>query len=141
MTGVLTDKAEMAPNSLKGTVNFSIKGGQLLDFDPMEKIHEKVLQKRDLSEIRFAELTNQLDLDTTTITLHRMEIQSTAFTLFVEGTYDLKKGRRYEFADSAEQPEGKKYGCPACKARAMTARPGSESPSPGKDGGRWEAED
>ncbi|HVU59182.1 MAG TPA: AsmA-like C-terminal region-containing protein [Puia sp.] len=92
MTGLLTDKARMVKKSMKGSVNFSIKGGQLIDFEPMEKIHETVLKKRDLSEIRFGELTNQLDLDTTTLNIHRMEIQSTAFTLFVEGTYDLKAG-------------------------------------------------
>jgi len=92
ISGKLTDKAGIVPNSLKGTVNFSIKNGLLLDFEPMEKIHEKILQNRDLSEIHFAELKNRLDLDTTTLTIHRMEIQSTALTLFVEGTYDLKTG-------------------------------------------------
>jgi hypothetical protein len=92
MTGLLNDKAEMVENSLKGTVLFSIKGGQLLNFEPMEKIHETALKNRDLSGIRFAELKNQLDLDTTTLAIHRMEIQSTAITLFVEGTYDLKTG-------------------------------------------------
>jgi len=51
-----------------------------------------VMKKRDLSEIRFGELTNQLDLDTTTLNIHRMEIQSTAFTLFIEGAYDFKTG-------------------------------------------------
>ena len=110
MTGLLTDKAEMAPNSLKGTVDFSIKDGQLIDFGPMEKIHETVLQKRDLSEIRFAELRNQLDLDTTTITIHRMEIQSTAFTLFVEGVYDLKTGAdlsiQIPLSNLKERPQG-----------------------------------
>jgi hypothetical protein len=92
MTGALTNKAGLVPNSLKGTVNFSIRDGQLVDFEPMEKIHETVLKKRDLSEIRFADLQNQLDIDSTTVTLHRMNIQSTAFTLYAEGTYDLKKG-------------------------------------------------
>ncbi len=92
MTGQLTDKARMVKNSMKGTVSFSIKGGQLIDFEPMEKIHEMVLKKRDLSEIRFGELNNQLDLDTTTLHIHRMEIQSTAFTLFVEGIYDFRTG-------------------------------------------------
>lgn len=92
LTGAMTDKAVLIQNSLKGTVNFSVRGGQLLDFDPMEKIQVAVLKKRDLSEIHFAELKSQLDLDTTTLTIHRMEIQSTAFTLFTEGTYDWKKG-------------------------------------------------
>ena len=92
MTGLLNNKAAMVENSLKGTVDFSIKGGQLMDFGPMEKIRESVLKKRDLSEIRFSELKSRLDVDSTTITVHRMEIQSTALTLFAEGIYDLKKG-------------------------------------------------
>jgi hypothetical protein len=88
----LTGKARIAPNSLKGTIDFTLREGELIDFGPMEKIHEKVLKKRDLSQIRFAELKNQLDVDSTTITFHRMEIRSTAFTLYAEGTYDLRTG-------------------------------------------------
>lgn len=91
-TGALNDKARMMPRSLKGTVNFTFHGGQLIDYEPMQKIHEKVLKNRDLSEIHFADIQNQLDIDSTTMTIHRMEIQSTAFSLFVEGTYDLKTG-------------------------------------------------
>ncbi|HEY8971605.1 MAG TPA: AsmA-like C-terminal region-containing protein, partial [Puia sp.] len=78
MTGLLTDKARMVRKSMKGSVRFTIKDGQLIDFEPMEKIHETVLKHKDrplageppagsgdLSKIRFGELTNQLDLDTT----------------------------------------------------------------------------
>jgi uncharacterized protein YhdP len=92
LTGLLTDKARIVPNSLKGTIDFSIRDGQLLDWEPMEKIQETVLKKRDLSEVRFGTVQNSLGIDSTTMTLHRMEIRSTAFTLFAEGTYDLKKG-------------------------------------------------
>ena len=92
LSGALTGKVKVAPNSLKGSIDFSLKQGELIDFGPMEKIHEKVLKKRDLSQIRFAELKNQIDVDSTTITFHRMEIESTAFTLYAEGTYDLKTG-------------------------------------------------
>jgi hypothetical protein len=92
LTGELTDKANILTSTLKGAVNFTIRNGQLVDFAPMEKISVSVLKKRDLSEIKFAELQNQLDVDSTTITVHRMEISSTAFSLFAEGTYDLKKG-------------------------------------------------
>jgi AsmA-like C-terminal region len=92
MNGRLTDKAVLVQNSLKGTVNFNLTNGQLINYEPIEKINESVLKKRDLSEIRFAELKNQLDVDTTTVYVHRMEIQSTAVTLFLEGQYDWKKG-------------------------------------------------
>ncbi|GGB11084.1 AsmA-like C-terminal region-containing protein [Puia dinghuensis] len=92
LNGAMTDKKKMDPNSLKGSVDFTINNGQLVDFEPMEKIKVFVLKDRDLSTIRFAELKNRLDLDSTTLTIHRMEIRSTAFTLFAEGTYDLKTG-------------------------------------------------
>ena len=92
LTGSLTDKARIVPNSLKGTVDFSIADGQLIDWEPMEKIHETVLKKRDMSAVLFGPLQNKLDIDSTTLTLHRMEIQSTAFSLYAEGIYDLRKG-------------------------------------------------
>ena len=92
MKGALTNKIKLATNSLKGTISFTVADGQLVDFEPMQKIHEKALKKRDLSEIRFAALKNEMDVDSTTLTVHRMEINSTAFTLFAEGTYDLKTG-------------------------------------------------
>ena len=92
LTGDLNDKAKVVTRSLKGTVNFTIRNGQLVDFGPMEKIRVSVLKNRDLSDLKFAELQNQLDVDSTTIYVHRMEINSTAFTLFAEGTYDLRTG-------------------------------------------------
>jgi hypothetical protein len=51
-----------------------------------------VLKNRDLSDVRFAELRNHLDVDSTTLIFRRMEIRSTAFTLFMEGSYDLSRG-------------------------------------------------
>ncbi|MBS1662154.1 MAG: hypothetical protein JST68_14010, partial [Bacteroidetes bacterium] len=92
LSGALTNKARMLTSDLKGSVNFSLVQGQLIDFEPMQKIRDKILKNRDMSEIRFAELKNELDIDSTTLTIHRMEIQSTAFTLFAEGIYDLKTG-------------------------------------------------
>ncbi|HVS96932.1 MAG TPA: AsmA-like C-terminal region-containing protein [Puia sp.] len=92
MEGRLTGKAMIVPGSLKATVGFRITDGQLIDFAPMEKINVSFLKDRDLSVIRFSGLKNQLDVDSTTVTIHRMEINSSAFTLFVEGRYDLKTG-------------------------------------------------
>ena len=92
LAGALTDKAKMVPNSLKGSLDFTIRDGQLVDFAPMEKIRVAVLKNKDLSTIRFAELKSHLDLDSTTMTFQRMEIRSTAFTLYAEGLYDFRKG-------------------------------------------------
>lgn len=92
LAGAMTDKAKIVPNSLKGSLDFTIRDGQLIDFAPMEKIRVAVLKNKDLSAIKFAELKNHLDLDSTTLIFQRMEIRSTALTLYAEGLYDLRTG-------------------------------------------------
>ena len=109
--GLLTDKAGVVPNSLTGQVDFSIVGGQLLNFEPMEKI-QTVLKKRDLSEIHFAELKTRMDLDSGTFRIHRMEIRSTAFTLFAEGTYDTKAGTDMSLVVPLSNLKGRDTGVP-----------------------------
>lgn len=92
LAGALTGNAKMVANSLKGAIDFTIQGGQLVNFEPMEKIKSSVLKNKDMSEIKFAELKNHFDLDSTTFNFQRMEIRSTAFTLYAEGVYDLRTG-------------------------------------------------
>jgi hypothetical protein len=92
MTGAITDKAEIIGNSLKGTIDISLKNGRLIDFEPVQKISEKAFKKRDFTDIRFAELINKLEVNGSEIKVNRMEISSTVITMFVEGIYDIKKG-------------------------------------------------
>jgi hypothetical protein len=42
-----------------------------------------------MSNIRFAELTDRIDVYPSDIYINRMEIQSTAVTMYVEGRYDF----------------------------------------------------
>ncbi|MEO6133480.1 MAG: AsmA-like C-terminal region-containing protein [Saprospiraceae bacterium] len=91
-TGVLTDKAEVSENTMKGNVDFSIKEGELINFEPAMKIAATALKNRDFSHILFGELKNQLAIHGSAITIHKMEIRSNVVILFVEGVYDTKKG-------------------------------------------------
>ena len=92
VTGLITPKAGLADNSLKGVVNFNVKDGELIDFEPIEKISAAALNSKGVSSVRFADLKNKLDINGSEIKLNRMEIRSSVFTMFVEGLYDLKKG-------------------------------------------------
>ncbi|MEP6793933.1 MAG: AsmA-like C-terminal region-containing protein, partial [Saprospiraceae bacterium] len=92
LTGVITDKAEVYANSMKGNVHFSVKEGELINFEPAVKIASTAFKNRDFSHILFAELTNELEIDGSAITIHKMEIRSNVVILFVEGLYDTKKG-------------------------------------------------
>jgi hypothetical protein len=90
--GVLTDKALVKENSMKGNVDFSIRQGELNNFEPIMKITTTALKNRDFSQIRFTELTNHIKIVGSAIYIPRMEIRSNVVVLFVEGVYDTKKG-------------------------------------------------
>ena len=92
MTGIITDKATVAENSMKGTVAFSIKEGELINFEPAVKIAATAFKKRDFSKIQFGELKNKLSINGSAIQMNRMEIRSNVVVLFAEGVYDTKKG-------------------------------------------------
>jgi hypothetical protein len=78
------------PSNVEGIVDFSLKNGALMNFEPMRKLQTVLFKKRNFDEIRFAELKNRFTIKDRDILIKRMEIQSTALTLFVEGVYSLK---------------------------------------------------
>jgi hypothetical protein len=88
----LNAQQEVIPGSMNGNVDFSLKEGELIDFEPVENISKKVFSDRNFSDIRFGQLKDRFDINGSAIKMNRMEIESTAITLFVEGIYDTKKG-------------------------------------------------
>ena len=77
------------PSDINGYVDFSIKNGALLHYEPLKKVQNIIFKKRNFDEIYFAELKDRISIQNQNITISRMEIQSTALTLFVEGLYSL----------------------------------------------------
>jgi len=92
MNGIITDKAEVKESSMKGTVEFSVKDGELINFEPIMNIASTAFKNRDFSHLIFAELNNRLEIEGSKITIPNMEIRSNVVTLFVEGVYDKKTG-------------------------------------------------
>jgi hypothetical protein len=90
--GSLNNNQEIVPGSMDGNIEFSLKNGELINFEPVENISKKVFKNRNFSDIRFAELKDRFDIKGSAIKINRMEIESTVITLFVEGIYDTKKG-------------------------------------------------
>jgi hypothetical protein len=92
LQGRFTNKATLIQDDLKGFVKFNLLNGQLVDFEPVQKIQETVFKKRNFSDIHFAELHDLLEVNGQTIRINRMEIRSTVLTMFVEGMYNFKTG-------------------------------------------------
>jgi hypothetical protein len=89
LTSMLDANGNLYKPANKGFVDFSLKNGRLENFKPLMEIDNNFLQKRDLSDVRFAELKDRLDLNGNDIHVNRMEIRSTAVNMYVEGTYSF----------------------------------------------------
>ena len=92
MQGGFTTKAQLIPGELKGFVKFNLQNGQLINFEPVQKIQETVFKSRNFSDIQFADLHDLLEINGDNIIINRMEIHSTVLTMFVEGIYNTKTG-------------------------------------------------
>jgi hypothetical protein len=92
LQGELTQKAELIADSTSGSIDFNLQQGQLIGFEPLQKISQTLFRNRNFSDIRFADLHDRFDVRGNTITINRMEIHATVMTMFVEGQYNMKKG-------------------------------------------------
>jgi uncharacterized protein involved in outer membrane biogenesis len=92
LQGGLTTKAQLSTDELKGFVKFNLQNGQLINFEPIQKISQTVFKNRNFSDVQFADLHDLLEINGENITINRMEIHSTVLTMFVEGIYNMKKG-------------------------------------------------
>lgn len=91
LSGIINNNsAAIVPSSLNGTIDLSLKKGELINFEPLQKMSVFLLKKRDFSNLEFAELKNRFELKGQSIIINKMEIQSTALSMFVEGLYDFK---------------------------------------------------
>jgi hypothetical protein len=92
LQGGLTTKVQIIPDELKGFVKFNLHDGQLINFEPVQKIQQTVFKKRNFSDIQFADLHDLLEINGENISINRMEIHSSVITMFVEGVYNTKSG-------------------------------------------------
>jgi hypothetical protein len=86
----LTQKGDFDLNTLTGNTNFSIKNGELLNFGPIENISNFLTKNRNMSDVKFAEIKDDVSFKRGEITINRMEVNSSAIVLFVEGIYGPK---------------------------------------------------
>lgn len=85
----MSEEGRVYKSTVNGDIDFSLKQGELINYEPVMKLQEVIFKKRDFSNIQFAELKNKLEIKNQEIRINRMEIASTVLSMFVEGTYSL----------------------------------------------------
>lgn len=85
LSGLIDDATGLEPKSLLGAVQFTLHEAELVNFEPIQRVAEKFFRTERFESIRFAPITDTLYITQEVVHIPRMEIQSTAFNLFLEG--------------------------------------------------------
>lgn len=88
---IFDNTGNMVPGALKGSVDFSLRNGALVNYEPLMEIKKSIFKNKDMSHVTFAELKNKLEIDGFKVKINKMEVQSSAIGMFVDGLYDIKK--------------------------------------------------
>ena len=89
MKGTINGLGVVNKNSLDGTIQFALKNGSLTNFGPLEKIQETAFKTRNFSDVKFAEIKNDVWVKNGLVNIPRMQIESSVFGLFIEGQYGI----------------------------------------------------
>jgi hypothetical protein len=89
MKGTINVSGVVNKNSLDGKIQFALKNGSLTNFGPLEKIQETAFKTRNFSDVKFAEIKNEVWVKNGLVNIPRMQIESSVFGLFIEGQYGI----------------------------------------------------
>ncbi|HUS00206.1 MAG TPA: AsmA-like C-terminal region-containing protein, partial [Chitinophagaceae bacterium] len=86
----INDEGKTYPGTLEGLVDFSLKDGELNNYEPVKKMQNFLFKNRNFDNIRFAELKDRFEIKSGEVKINRMEIQSSVMSMFVEGVFSTK---------------------------------------------------
>jgi hypothetical protein len=92
ISGVISDKGNLLPNSLYGSIAFDLKRGALVSFEPVKNVGKFAFPLRDLDNITFSNLNGKFDVRGQKITINPMQINSSLLNMDIAGIYSMSSG-------------------------------------------------
>ena len=89
ITSGINNKGKFIPTTMNGKMYFSLKNAALINFQPFLNIQKFVFKNRNLDNVQFAELKDTFDIRNGDMYIHRMPIQSSALSMYIEGVYSF----------------------------------------------------
>lgn len=105
VNGVLTEEGRLLPKSINGGVNFELKKGRLVDFEPIVSVGKFAFPFRDVKNIAFENLKGKFDIKGEKVTVHPMKISSSLINMDIEGIYSFGKGTKMFVTVPLRNPE------------------------------------
>lgn len=85
LSGDVFDQTGKLDTTMQGTIQFALEDLRLQNFGPILSTAGKIFNDKRLKDIRFAPITNTINIARGDIKIPQLEITSTAFNFFVEG--------------------------------------------------------
>ncbi len=82
--------------SLRVDALTTIRSGQLNDFEPMQRL-SRFVEEKSLARLRFAEMSNRIQIAQETIFIPRMMVSSNVSDMYVQGTHTFSNHINYHF--------------------------------------------
>lgn len=92
ISGNISDDGKPVPRSIYGNVNFILKKGSLVNFEPVLSVGKFAFPFRDMKNISFDNLNGNFDFNGGKVTIHPMQINSSVLNMDVAGVYSFGKG-------------------------------------------------
>ncbi len=105
MKGSLSSKGGLTPYSLNGNCDFHLVNGALVNFEPLERVGKFVFRRRNLSNISFKKIENNLQVQGSKIYIKPMAIESSVLNIFLKGVYSLTTGTNIEMEIPIRNPQ------------------------------------
>lgn len=83
--------------AFRADISASIRDGELLDFEPMQKL-SKFVEEESLAHLSFSELRNEIKIEDRTIYLPEMEVISNVSSIQISGTHTFDQKIDYRLA-------------------------------------------
>ena len=90
--GKILDNGTLVENSLNGKVNFNLKNGALVNFDPIRNVGKYAFPFRDFNLISIYALNGSFNINGEKVEIQPMKINSSVININLEGIYSFGAG-------------------------------------------------
>lgn len=92
VSGGMTNSGDITPRSFFGSVKFGLQDAAIMDFKPFLQIQKYIFKGRNLNNVTIKSLNGEFDVNKGMVTIHPMEIITSALYMKMQGVYGMEKG-------------------------------------------------
>lgn len=105
LSGRINDSGQMVPKTMLGTINFNLRQGALVNFEPVKNVGKFAFPFRDMNKISIHDLKGNLAIKGDFITIQPMQVNSSILNMDIAGVYSFGAGTEIYVAVPLRNPK------------------------------------